>query len=348
MIITSPIVSLVLPEKLTNRTYYQLLYQVIVDKETQGLKTDEEKVLSLFQYVVNHEFPQGTPYKCRPAESLVYAEAYCDFQARTLNALLGISGIPSRYAMLLDKDGISPHTLNEVFLGQKWCVFDTTTNIIFKDGKGSHLSLEQLSDNPDLIFDNKKVKILKEYSRQRYEDMVKWLIRMFPMPFEPDRSTPVMYQYHIFDKITGIYFKIFKNNFFNAYQDLYLTVKKRYARDDFREFFIARSCHLSYRKDLALQHYNILLQKYPQGNYMEDTIFFKGVLYFEMKNFPKAIEFLNLTLNKSSQKWKNAAHYYLGCAYEMAGQKEDSLKAYSNADIYKLSAEAIEELSRSQ
>ncbi len=346
LLVLSPLISLILPGKLTNRTYYRLIYRVIVDKETAGCLTDEAKALKLFQYIVNHEFLQGVPYKCKPAESLIYAEAYCDFQARTLNELLGMAGVPCRYAMLLDKDGISPHTLNEVFLYNKWCVFDTAMNIIFKDNSGNMVSLDEMSNNPRLIFNDKKLIALKEYNISQYGGSFAWYSRMFPIPAAPRRSIPVMHKYHIFDYIVDVYFKVFKYNFFNLYQDLYLKLNKNHSKGkDLSLFFEARNHHLCYRKDLALKYYNLLLKEYPQSKYIEDAIFFRGILYLGMKDFPKAIESFKLISDKYS-KWKNAAYYYLGRSYDLIGNNEASLAAYSNTDTLNLSAQILEELNR--
>jgi hypothetical protein len=341
----SPVISLILSEKLTNRTYYRLLYHVIVDKETAACHDDGCKAAHLFQYVVERQFPQGTPYECKPAESLIYGEAYCDFQAKTLNALLGIAGIPSRYAMLLDKDGISPHTLNEVFLGKQWCVFDPSTNIIFEDSKGNKVSLEQMSNNPELIYNTRKIMALKEYDKNEYNNFVLWFSRMFPLTAEPRRSTPTLFQSHLFDYITDVYFKIFRYNFFNFYQDLYLKFKKSYCGEkDFRLFFMARNYHLAYRRDLALRYYNDLLREYPQSKYIEDTIFFCGIVYFEKKNISQAIELFKNILDKHSPRWRSASYYYLGRSYDLSGNKEESIKAYQNAGIFKLSTQVLEEL----
>lgn len=346
LLMLSPFISLVLPGKLTNRTYYRLIYHVIVDKETLGCHTDEAKALKLLQYVSNHEFAQNTPYECKPAESLIYGEAYCDFQARTLNALLGIAGVPCRYAMLLDKDGISPHTVNEVFLDKKWCVFATLMNIVFRDNSGNMVSLEELSGNPDLIFNNKKLIALKEHNKPEYDERVAWYSRMFPMPASPRRSTPIIYQSHIFDYIVDAYFKIFKYNFFNLYQDLYLKLNKNQAKEkDSSLFFMARNYHLCYRYALALKYYEALLKEYPQSKYIEDAVFFCGMLYFDIKNFHKAIEFFNLVLD-IYPKWKYFAYYYLGRTYNFMGNNQASLAAYNNIDISKLSVEILEELNK--
>lgn len=304
LLLLSPFISLFLPEKLTNHTYYRLFYQVIVDRETAGCRSDEAKALSLFRYVINHEFPGGTPYKCKPLESLIYGQAYCDFQARTLNALLGISGIPCRYAMLLYRDDsvVSPHTLNEVFLDGKWCVFDPLLNIVFKDEEGNKVSLQELSDNPNLLVLN----------APGYDIKTGFFSRIFPIVYQPRRSIPTLWQAHIFDHIADTYFKIFKYNFFNFYQGLYLKFKKPpLTSEDSKLFFRARNYHLAYRHDLALKYYNILLKKYPQSNYIEDAVFFCGMFYFEIKDFTKSRGFLRLILDKYPGKWKGPATFYL-------------------------------------
>lgn len=349
ILLLSPVISLFLPEKYTNRTYYRLLYQAIVDKETKGCATDAQKILKLFQYVVDHEFHQGTPYKCKPAESLIYGEAYCDFKARTLNALLGAAHIQSRYAMLIANDNpqISCHTLNEVLLNNKWCVFDTSLNIIFKDDKGNYLSLEDMSGDFNLISNERKFSALRAYRKEAYDGFITWFGRMFPVIYQPTRSTPVMFQEHIFDRIAALYFKVFKRAFFNPYQDVYLRVKKRYPRgeDGFRLFFMARNYHLSCRYDLAKRYYHILLKSHPQSKYREDALFFCGMLYSDIKDYASAVDFFKLSIENSA-KWKNAAYYYLGRSYALMGEEELAFKAYSNVNELPLPANIIEGLTQ--
>lgn len=347
LLLLSPLVSLLLPEKLTNHTYYRLFYHIIADRQTQYCLDDEAKALGLLQYVVDHQFAQGIPYECKPLESLIYGEAYCDFQARTLNALSAAAGIPSRYAMLLNKDGVSPHTLNEVFLNKKWCVFDPLTNFAFEDESANRLSLEEISKNIDLMRNDKKIIALEKCAKDAGSGVVKWYARMFPMPLQPKRSQPVIFQAHILDYIVDVYFKIFKYNFFNFYQDLYLKFKKKYsAKDDFRLFFIARNYHLAYRNELALKYYSCLLKEYPQSKFIEDAIFFCGMLYFEMENFPNSEELFKLILDKYSSKWTNAVYYYLGLVYRAMGNRQASIDAYCKSDLLRLPIKTIEEISR--
>lgn len=342
----SPFISLVLTDALRNHAYYRLAYNTIVGKETEGIKNDEDKILKIFQYVVEHEFPQGVPYKCKPFESLLYAEAYCDFQARTLNSLLAIVGVPSRYAMLFDKNNISVHTLNEVFLNKKWCVLDLAMNIILKDSRGNNVSLEQLSDNEGLIYSNTKLSTLKNYDIAQYENLLQLYSRVFPLPAQPIRSTPIIYKSHIFDFIIDSYFKIFKYQFSNFYQDIYLKLKaKKITDDDLKLFFMARNYHLFYRKDLTQTYYDALLTKYPLSRYREDAVFFSGVFNFELtKDFVKSIKLFKLITDKPDANWSKSAYYYLGKAYSFIDDKAASMSAYAKAGAYKLTPQIIEEM----
>lgn len=347
VLLLSPAISLIFPIKLTNHTYYRLIYRVIAEEETKGCLNDESKVLKLFDYIINHEFMQGKPYKCKPFESLVYGEAFCDFQARTFNALLGAAGITSRSVFLFNKDNISNHTLNEVLLDKKWCVFDPALNVIHKDAKGNFFSLRDLSSEPNFIYRNRKFAAMKEYDKVEYDTYVRTFSILFPIPIEPKRSVPVIQQTHIFDYVADGYFKIFGYYFFNFYQDLYLNFKKNYiGRDDFRLFFMARNYHLSYRKELALKYYRILLDKYPQSDYAQDAVFFSGMFYFEQKEFSKSTEFFKVIVDKYPQKWANAAYYYLGMIYNILGNQEMSLSMFSKVSFEKLSAAILDELNK--
>lgn len=340
LLILSPLVSLILPHKLRYYEYRKLVDRVIADKETSAASNSEEKAEALFEYVVNHEFLQGLPYSCKPLESLIYAEAYCDFQARTLNALLAAAGIQSRYAMLIDENGVSTHTLNEILLNNEWRVFDTTMNIVFASGLGEKFSLEEVSDKFELFLANPKLSALKEYDNEKYRRLVKFYSAVLPLRKSPIRSTSPLRQAHIFDKITDLYFKLFKYRFFNFYQDLYLK-SKELAQDDFRFFYLARNYHLTYRNDLALSYYQALLKRYPRSEYAQDAIFFCGMLYFEEKDYPRAVELFKQIIDKYPVKWDNEAYYYSGRIYEAIGDEKNMLLAYSHAEIERLPESVI-------
>ena len=342
-ILFSPFLSFAFPDKFRDHVYFRLAYNVIVNNEIQGVMNKSEKFQKIFDYVVNHEFAQGNPYKCKPFESLVFAEAYCDFQARTLNVLLAAAGIKSRYAILLDENGISPHTLNEVFLDGKWCAVDTSSNIILKDYQGKALPLEELTNNPNLILNDVKLATLREYNNVYYESLRDWYLQVFSSRAHPIRSKPDIQKTHIIDWISDIYYGIFKDKFLNLYQDIYLKLKDRkLVNDDFKLFYLARNYHLFGRADLALRYYSELLTMFPDSIYGKDALFFIGMFYFEMKkDYGKAIYYFKMTIDKDSGKWGKSAYYYLGKAYSQIGNHRASISAYNNANIARLSQDIL-------
>lgn len=344
-LLVSPFISLLLPQKLTQRTYQRLIFDVIVDRQTKGLKTDRDKALKLYQYVVDHEFLQGIPYSCKPLQSLIDGQAWCDFQARTLNALLGQAGVESRYAMLLNKNNISNHTLNEVLIEKKWCAFDPALNIIYSDEKGGFATLKQLSDNPQLILDGRKMLALKVYDRFIHDDLAKTFGILFPMPLPPRRSIPTIKQAHPLDYALDFYYRLFKGSFLNFYQDFYLGRKQnRNDRQDLQLLFKARNFHLAYRLDQALRYYNQLLEEFPGSESAIDAVFFRGILYYEQDNYDRAIEEFTKAAADPKGKWFSAANYYLGKSYSAQGKGRLGLDAYSKVDSLKLGASVIEAL----
>ncbi len=349
-ILFSPFISLALPDKFRDHIYYRLGYNVIVNNEIYGTIAKSEKFQKIFDYVVNHEFAQGNPYKCKPFESLIFAEAYCDFQARTLNALLSAAGIKSRYAMLLDENGISPHTLNEVFLDGKWCAVDTSLNIIFKDFLGKALSLEELTKNPNLILNDAKLNILKEYNKAHYENLCDWYLKIFSSRVHPVYSNPGIQKIHIIDWINDIYYKILNDKFSNFFQDIYLKLKsKKIVNDDFKLFYFARSYQIFGRDALALRQYSELLTIFPDSVYEKDALFFMGVLYFEIeKDYDKAIYYFKAAIDKDSGKWRGAIYSYLGKAYGKFGNYEASMAVYDNANDVRLPQDILIQLLESK
>lgn len=319
---------------------------MIASHETRSCYTQECETSRILEYVVNHEFLQGVPYSCKPLESLIYGEAYCDFHARTLNMLLAASGIRSRYAMLQDKNGVSPHTLNEVYLNKKWRVFDPAFNIIFKSSAGEMATLEQMSEQPGIILNNDKLLALKKIDKSGYDACVSWYGRMFPIANEPKRSKPDIDKLSVFHQLTKLYCRLLPAAYYNFYQDAYLFFTEREIKqDDLRLFHMARNYHLAYRKEPALKYYKDLLVKYPQSKYTQDAIFFLGIFYFDLeKDFPKAIACFKQIQEKYPDKWGKAAYYYLGKAYGMMNDKDVSFRSYESAGTEKLSVEALKQL----
>lgn len=341
-IMISPFISLLLPDRFRDHVYYRLGYNVIAYNEIQGITNTRKKMQKIFDYVVNHEFARGNPYKCKPFESLLFAEAYCDFQSRTLNALLSAAGINSRYAMLLDKNLVSPHTLNEVLLDGQWLTVDTTTNFIFEDSQGKAIPLEKLINNFNYVFNNVKFSILKEYNNEYNENLRDWYSEILSSRSHPVYSIPDKKRVHIFDRINDFYFLIFKDKYSNFHQDIYLKFKTNIKKHDLKLFYYARNYHLFAREGLALRKYNELLSGFPDSAYAKDALFFMGLLYFEIKkDYDNAIYYFKRAVGESPEKWGRASFYYLGKAYAEIGNYNESVSAYDKSNVTRISPDVL-------
>jgi tetratricopeptide (TPR) repeat protein len=168
---------------------------------------------------------------------------------------------------------------------------------------------------------------------------------MFPLPVEPKRSTPVVYQAHPLDYMVDLYYRVFGDKLFYLYQDVYLKLKKNsFTSGDRKLLYFARSYHLAYRYNLALRCYEDILSEYPDSEYRQDALFFCGMLYFETGKYEKAIAMLKELLDKFPLKWKNAGSCYLGLSYDAIGNIPGAIKAYRNCEIYQLTPDMLSKL----
>jgi hypothetical protein len=242
LILASPWISLILSEKYRDHTYYFLTYKIIADKETQGLTDNKDITIALFNYVRKSIFtPAGlTPYDAKPIIYLINGTGYCDYVAQVYTILLAQKDIPARYAFLMDKDGISPHAMAEVYLDGKWRIIDASCGLIFLRNTG-FATLDELSNNPGLILNHNKLLAIKNRDINEFNSITEWYNRMFPVPSQPQRSSPKTKRITLFDRITTFYWLVFKDNFARNYQDLYLKLKTASMKDPREKLFLLRA-----------------------------------------------------------------------------------------------------------
>lgn len=243
VVLCSPFVGMFLSEKMRNHCYGELVYEVIANKETEGLFDKKDKAVKLFKFVQEKIKPIGEPYNGKPVDYLLSGRGWCDYQARTLNSLLGRLGILSRYAMLVDSQGISPHTINEIYLENKWTMFDSLNNLIFQIND-KYLDAQDLIKNENLVSDVIKK---SEFSDNQKKSLEELFIETLPYEKNWRRSTPRLKQYHIVDFLIGFYTKIFRIKFVNFYQDLYLKLQLKYELPEARDGLIKKHYRLLYR-----------------------------------------------------------------------------------------------------
>ncbi len=307
-----PVISLFLPQEFRDHLYRQLSNRVIADRETAGLTSKEEIAFKLFDFTHNHMFlpKNSTPYPGKPLDYLINGVGWCDYEAKVFNVLLSKKGIPSRYAMLMDKDGVSRHTISEVYLNNRWCVFDPIEYTYFKLANGEYATLDDLSQNPQLIFEHSKLKNLEANNKNAYKACKDWYLSMFPLPMPPERSKVFTNRITIFDKVFDLYVFLFGKAFTNIYQDIYLSKKLLFFKEpDYRLFYAARNYKFYGRRELAINAYTSLLKEFPNSKYCDDSLFFLALLYIDIDRNPdKAISILNKMLQDyPDSEWSDIA-----------------------------------------
>jgi len=353
LIFIFPLISLLLPEKTKDHFYSTVTFEVIANRIAPAREDKQQQAHQLFDYVrMNIFLPRGSlPYEGKPLDYLIKGVGWCDYMARVFNRLLAQRGIPARYAMMMPREeGPSVHTLNEVYLGEKWGVFDPLTGVIFDDGRGGYYSLDEISADSSIRDRNLRISAIRELSGSE-ED---FYAAMFPIKYSPSRSEAVTEDIHIFDWITMKYVDLFGRPFSDNYQDFYLSSKTDILEGAEKLFSLARNYDLYGRMDKAEETYRLLSQRYPASSYAEDSQFFLGVLYTnQLNDFEKAKETLeNLLALYPDSKWHSEANFYLGIVYDKVGdtKRADSffldysgLKLNTDAMLRLISAKAKEE-----
>ncbi len=122
-----------------------------VEKACKGSKTDREKALALMCYIRDlKQKSNGYDYFFGGTEEdlIKKGERYCERVARLMSGLCDVAGIPAR--TLFHVSG--GHHTAEVFVEGKWAYIDPRFALFYIDENNKMLSLEELVQNPDIVF----------------------------------------------------------------------------------------------------------------------------------------------------------------------------------------------------
>ena len=124
--------------------------------------------------------------------------------------------------------------------------------------------------------------------------------------------------------ILDLYYEIFGDPFLVYLQDLYFKL----ANIDL--FLKARLKHLSFRFGSAINDYNDIINRSVDSFIRSESLFFRGQLFWDMKDFDRSIlEFENLLKAFPKNRWIDQIYFYLGDAYENIGKLENAKFYYS-------------------
>ena len=127
------------------------LLEQIVSGLCEGCISDREKVLAFMTYIrdlrkksYGHDFFFGGTEE----ELIKKGERYCERVVRIMSAFCEIASVPCR--TILHVSG--GHHTCEVYIENKWGFIDPRFALFYVDKSGSLMSLEEIVNNPDVIY----------------------------------------------------------------------------------------------------------------------------------------------------------------------------------------------------
>ena len=344
----SPLISLLFSQSSLGRHLYrEISFVVIAGNELPKSASIKELMQSAIDYTRTHLwiFGDSRPYPGKPLDYLIEGVGWCDYHAKILCKLLAIKGIHARYAFLLNKEKISPHTVAEVYVKDKWCGVDPLLDIIYYDEEGQMIELEKVT--PAMIARIPSVISIKSNNQDLFEQIVNMAKKTYPLPHLPKRSESFLSEKHIFDFIADIYVKIFGRKFTDFYQDIFIRHYMVTIDDPVERLWLeARNYDLYGRLEKAKPIYRQLLRDYPGSTFRRRTIVFLSQLLIKQQRFKEAGIILQQFLTEYPDgNWKNDCHYYIGLCYEELCDIPNAILYYKRARGARLHLEACRRLS---
>ena len=130
------------------------ILDAVVWKVTKDCETDREKVLALLAFIRDLYLTHGKHFPFDfyggTEEMLIEkGENLCECVSRLMVSLAEVIGIPGRIICHV----VSGHYVCELYLEGKWCYFDPRFGIFYVDENEKFLSVIEIMENRDVIFE---------------------------------------------------------------------------------------------------------------------------------------------------------------------------------------------------
>ena len=324
-------------------SYKEVVYRTIINNLVGKEKNPEKIIIRLLDYF---HFNFFTPPEASVVDKDVYNDlirgiSWCDQRSWALGTFLGKVGIDNRMVMTRNPEGVSNHTILEVYINKKWIFFDPLFGFIIKDENDELVSYEDICRNPSLFYLSPPMLMLKEIEPHKYAVVRDYFARniFYYNPMKPTIwKNPISkrdFRHRIIKKILESYIYIFGKNFSYFYQDLYLKYFSPPNEGD-RMFLQARNYDLFGSYEVAIKMYKNFIDNFPENAAVRNALFFLGILYNKVGDTKSSINTLQILLETYPQtKWKRIARYYLGYDYELLANYELAKEYYLQAiDMY--------------
>jgi tetratricopeptide (TPR) repeat protein len=260
---------------------------------------------------------------------LLRGYGYCDQSVFAFIHLLQEKDVSSAMTFLYDANGVSVHTVAEVFLGGKWRVFDTLFGFVPRRADGALATVREVASNPALLTGSRA-------SADWYRDARVQLLRG---PERRKRGMPIL----TYLRQAGVRRLVALTPAWviDALQDLYLRLPPprqsdhRFAQGspEYRLFFRARNYHVFRRARAAEAAYEAILRTYPEGGHTDDVLYELGHLrLLELGDARGGLASLETLLaTHPGTPWAEDARYFSARAREALGDCLGAARLYREA-----------------
>jgi Tetratricopeptide repeat len=309
--------------------YDAFLVPVVADRAVARVDSPEQAAQRLNEFVyMNLRMPIRAPVfdDTNNREVLLRGFAYCDEAVFVFIHLLQEKDISGRMTFLRRRDGVSPHTVAEAFLGREWRVFDTLFGFVPRRSDGAMVAIRDLVAEPSLLGPSR---IPPEWYAHAKVKMVRGPARR--MQGGPWR----VFATQAFVRGVAAWTPAWLTD---RLQDLYLALPARVPADPrFADdpasaalFFRARHLHVFQRARPAAEAYTDFLRRHPDHPATDHVLYYLGLVQLTQLDDPVAARTTWQTLLDRFPRtpWRAEAEYLLGRARERAGDCAAATKLY--------------------
>ncbi len=319
--------------------YKEITYKTMADRLAYGSNGPEKSAMRINEYFHRYLF---TPLGVQAVDKDTYNDiirgvAYCDQRAWGMSAFLAKRGIDSRMVMTVNPDGMSNHTVLEVFIDGGWRYFDPQYALIIRKKDGELASYSDMCKDPSFLIDSPRMQLLKKVCPFEYGIISKYLEKNV---FNPGIIKPVVWSSPARSKgsvaraISGaldIYVALFGRKFSCLFQDAYLGIYSGKGGHN-TDYLLARNYDIYGRCDKAVYYYRKFIGSSSLDAERYAAMLYLSIIYTNNGDYESAISTLRDMMGESaSAKWASTMYYWLGYNYEA---RNDTEKA---ADCFRIS-----------
>ena len=257
---------------------------------------------------------------------------WCDQMGHLLLRLLDRRDIPSRLLFLRNKEGISPHSVADVYLNGTWRIVDPTYMFIPRNGRKEVATFGEICqegvDFGTLPPEDISLPGYRQWFCQEPRIFLSNFAFMRPALIEAVRrgepfpgNTMAESWQRLFALPDPIGTDLFINLYVQAIRDLYET-------EDGYAYGVARTYHILGKFREARRWYAKTIANFPNSPHLEESLFFAGLAAYHEGEYQKAKDSLDKLLNQYPQtSWAAYARLFVGKSLLALGQHQQA-KAY--------------------